>query len=44
MPTVSNIFRCQDDLIVFEDDVFTTVSGNIYPAEMVLKNTNIAPK
>ena len=34
----------QDDLIVFEDDdVFNTVSGNIYPAEMVLKNTNISP-
>ena len=26
-----------------DDDVFTTVSGNTYPAEMVLKNTNISP-
>ena len=48
MPTVAyslkQIFRFQDDLIVFEDDdVFTTVSGNIYPAEIVLKNTNVSP-
>ena len=36
--------RFQDDLIVFEDDVVvTTVSGNIYPAEMVLNDTNISP-
>ena len=42
--SLKHIFRFQDDLIVFEDDgVFTTVSGNIYQAEMVLKNTNLSP-
>ena len=42
--SLKHIFRFQDDLIVFEDvDVFTTVSGNIYPAEIMLKNTNISP-
>ena len=42
--SLKHIFRFQDDLIVFEDDdVFTTVSGNTYPAEMVLKSTNISP-
>ena len=42
--SMKHIFRFQDELIVFEgDDVFTTVSGNIYPAEMVLKNSNISP-
>ena len=42
--SMKHIFRFQDDLIVFkDDDVFITVSGNIYPAEMVLKNTNISP-
>ena len=29
--------------VLEDDDVFTTVSGNKYPAEMVLKNTNISP-
>ena len=42
--SLKHVFRFQVDLIVFEgDDVFTTISGNIYPAEMVLKNTNISP-
>ena len=42
--SLKHIFGFQDDLIVFEDDdVFTTSSGNITPAEMVLKNTNMSP-
>ena len=41
--SLKHIFRFQDNLIVFEDDdVFTRISGNIYPAEIVLKNTNIS--
>ena len=35
--SLKHIFTFQDD------DVFTTFSGNIHPAEMVLKNTNISP-
>ena len=42
--SLKHIFRFQDELIVFEgDDVFITVSSNIYPAEMVHKNANISP-
>ena len=39
-----NIFRFQDDLIVFEDNkLLETVLGNIYPQVMELENTNISP-
>ena len=40
-----NLFRYQDDLIVFEDDGwFETVIRDIYPLVMELENTNISPQ
>ena len=39
-----NLFRYQDDLIVFEDNgLFETVMGDIYPPVMELDNTNMSP-
>ena len=39
-----NMFRFQDDLIVFEDNtLFQTVIGYIYPPVMALENTNLSP-
>ena len=39
---LKNLFRFQDDCIVFEDeDMFDTEIASIYPAEMVLENTNL---
>ena len=41
---LSNIFRYQDDLIVFEDDgMFETIIRDIYPPVMELENTNLSP-
>ena len=41
---LSNMFRFQDDLIVFEDNrVFETVINEIYPPVMELENTNLSP-
>ena len=38
------IYRFQDDLIAFEDDnMFQNKYKEIYPSEMVLKNTNVSP-
>ena len=40
---LSNLFRYQDDLIVFEDDgIFETVIHDIYPLVMELENTNLS--
>lgn len=40
---LQNIFRYQDDLIVFEDNgVFQNIITDIYPPEMLLKNTNVS--
>ena len=39
---LKNLFRFQDDCIVFEDeDVFDGEIASIYPTEMVLENTNL---
>ena len=39
-----NIFRFQDDLLVLNDDgYFNTIFQEIYPVEMVLKETNVSP-
>ena len=39
---LKNLFRFQDDCIVFEDeDMFDTEIASIYPTEMVLENTNL---
>ena len=41
---LSNMFRFQDDLIVFQDSgVFETVINDIYPPAMELENTNLSP-
>ena len=41
---LSNIFRYQDDLIVFNDDgMFETIIQDIYPPVMELENTNLSP-
>ena len=41
---LSNFFRYQDDLIVFEDDgSFEAIIHEIYPLVMELENTNISP-
>lgn len=40
---LSNMFRFQDDLIVFEDNgVFGTIINDIYPPVMELENTNLS--
>ena len=40
---LSNIYRYQDDCIAIDDDgLFATHATNIYPSDMVLKNTNIS--
>ena len=40
-----DIFRFQDDLIVFNDDGhLQTILKEIYPQEMVVNNTNISPR
>ena len=39
---LKNVFRYQDDLISFEDnEMFNKKYKDIYPQEMILKNTNI---
>ena len=41
---LKDIFRYQDDLLVFNDDkLFGNVMNDIYPKEMVINNTNISP-
>ena len=41
---LSNLFRYQDDLIVFEDDrMFETIIRDMYPPVMELENTNLSP-
>ena len=41
---LSDVFRYQDDCIVFNDGhTFNDNAMNIYPREMVLKETNISP-
>ena len=41
---LSNVFRYQDDCIAIDDDnLFSVHAVNIYPREMILKNTNISP-
>ena len=40
---LENVFRYQDDLISFEDNnMFQDMYKDIYPREMILKNTNIS--
>ena len=42
---LKNLFRYQDDLIVFNDKgYFDQVIKEIYPSELVLKNTNISAR
>ena len=42
---LKNIFRFQDDLLVLNDNnYFNTIFKDIYPAEMVLKKTNLSPQ
>ena len=41
---LSNLFRYQDDLIVFEDDgTFDAIIHDIYPLAMELEITNVSP-
>ena len=41
---LSHLFRYQDDLIVFEDNLlFETLIREIYPRVMELENTNVSP-
>ena len=40
---LSNVYRYQDDCIALDDDdLFAEHAANIYPNEMVLKNTNLS--
>ena len=40
---LKNLFRYQDDLLVFEDDrIFETLIKDIYPPVMELENTNLS--
>ena len=42
---LKNIFRYQDDLVVFNDKgYFDTVLNEIYPSELTLKNTNTSTR